>query len=85
MPPVKKRTTPESPTSEEPDYSSQELATLLGIPTRTLVRWQCKRDNPKYTVAGYHRCHYAKEEDLKDIEETTHASTSATQNYDLQH
>lgn len=92
MPPAKNPIAPErpAPKPEEPYYTSKELAALLGISMNTLAIMRRAEDIPKYIMIGYRSFRYPKKEVHRYIkkrtrEDRTRASTSATQNYDLQH
>lgn len=87
MPPTKKKT---PSVNQKPirnldnHYTSRELSDLLNIAMSTLASYRRKGIGPKYVVLGYRSYRYSKEEVARYLEEMTRASTSATQNYDLQ-
>lgn len=85
MPPVKKRIITELPIPEYPYCTSKELADFSGIHMQILTSWQRKGNTPQYAAVSCRSYRYPKEEFHRYIEERTRASTSATQNYDLQH
>lgn len=92
MSPDKAPTAPEQPVPEPevPYYTSRELAALLGISMNTLAIMRRTGDTPQYTVIGYRTLRYPKKEFRRYLKKRTRedrmrTSTSATQNYDLQH
>jgi hypothetical protein len=65
-------------------YTSRELASALSLSMSTLAERRRMGIGPKFVAFGYRSYRYPKEEVRRYLEEMTRASTSATQNYDLQ-